>query len=1138
MHSKSSVSGVPLIRGAIVALIGLAVMAGLVIPCPTASAANMLSNGNFNAPLAGSWTTWTYGGGWANRQLDSDTFDGSDYMACGGSTPDNSGGGVYQIVNASPGYVYTLSVESGVQPWWWPTGEMRLFFLDQTGQGLETNRLIVTTAITNNNTGLGWSNYTLSALAPAGTAQIKVEFASQSGSGTVWFDNAVLTAPVATPDIAGLYPDGSVLLQPTNLLAFTATSGAAITNIQVILNGSDISSSLTISGSATSKNVSAGLKTNEAYSATITLQDANGFSKVQNFQFDTFSSAEFSWEAEDYDFNGGSFFDNPVISSVYGAPGNYFQQEGVSDVDYHDITVGTQTHDFRAFDLMATEVTADVPRQAYLDAQVSDPAAADYDIGYFDAGEWVNFTRTYPSGIFNVYARMSSPGSATLNLARVTGGWGTASQTTASLGNFMLEGGLGWGTYSWVPLRDSSGNLVKLTLGGTNTLRATTSGNCNLQFFLLTPAITNLPSISGLYPNGATQLQPTNMLAFTAQSTAGINDGSIQITLYVTNLYAQYSTNLTSTNGLVLSGPATSRSVQYSGLTSNTVYRAVVSVTDVNNNTVTSTVKFDTYKPVLTWEAEDWDYSDGQFKDNPAVDAYANLQGVEGVDYHDINASGGLPYRPYDAMSADIAGDVPRTQYLSPSTNDYALGYFVNGEWVNYTRTIPAGTYNIYGRFAAGGGTGYQTLSRVTNGVGTASQQTELLGTFNILPTGSWTSYAWTPLRDAFGNLVQVSLSGVTTLRLTRSGGSDANVNYLMLEPAATGLPTITSVFPPSLIPGFRQSTNRFAFTASSASGIATSNIIVTLGGVDVSAALSFSGSSASWNVSYPYLAPDVGYSAVITVKDNNGVTASTTVYFDTFSTANYTWEAEDWDYNGGQFVDNPQVNAYANLAGVLNVDYYDTTNGGAQVYRDPSNTDATEAANDYLRPEYDNTGHTDYDLANTATGEWENYTRTYPAGTWNVYIRAARGTAGTAQMPLSRVTSGRGTSTQTLAPLGTFNIADTGGWQVYLWKPLLDASGNLAVVTLGGVDTLRLSDGGANVNFFALVPALVLKASVSGAMHLSFGTQPGFDYTIQYKNTFQDATWTPLVTVAGDGTIKTVNDPLGSTRFYRLQVH
>ena len=38
---------------------------------------------------------------------------------------------------------------------------------------------------------------------------------------------------------------------------------------------------------------------------------------------------------------------------------------------------------------------------------------------------------------------------------------------------------------------------------------------------------------------------------------------------------------------------------------------------------------------------------------------------------------------------------------------------------------------------------------------------------------------------------------------------------------------------------------------------------------------------------------------------------------FDTFNPTNYTWEGEDFDYDGGQFIDNPQTNAYYGLPAV-----------------------------------------------------------------------------------------------------------------------------------------------------------------------------------------------------------------------------
>ena len=127
-----------------------------------------------------------------------------------------------------------------------------------------------------------WASYSLTATAPAGTTQVRVEFASNNGpgdGGSIWFENADLEPSVAYPAIANVYPDGTILMQVTNTLSFTASSGAAITNIQVVLNGVDVSSNLVVTGSSTSKCVTySGLKTNQAYAGTITVKDANNLS--------------------------------------------------------------------------------------------------------------------------------------------------------------------------------------------------------------------------------------------------------------------------------------------------------------------------------------------------------------------------------------------------------------------------------------------------------------------------------------------------------------------------------------------------------------------------------------------------------------------------------------------------------------------------------------------------------------------------------------------------------------------------------------------------------------------------------------------------------------------------------------------
>jgi lysophospholipase L1-like esterase len=185
-----------------------------------ANAQNLLLNGGFNLPTIGSvtngstitgvaptnWTTWTFattaGNAWANRAIDTSSFDGSFYMQIGSDEGITSGGGVYQIVPGSPATAYTLSVESAAQNWWWPEGEMRIFFMDSSSNILSESVSDLTTAITANAQGLPWNNFTLTATSPPGTAYVKVEFASESYSenygveyaGTVFFDNAVLTS--------------------------------------------------------------------------------------------------------------------------------------------------------------------------------------------------------------------------------------------------------------------------------------------------------------------------------------------------------------------------------------------------------------------------------------------------------------------------------------------------------------------------------------------------------------------------------------------------------------------------------------------------------------------------------------------------------------------------------------------------------------------------------------------------------------------------------------------------------------------------------------------------------------------------------------------------------------------------------
>jgi hypothetical protein len=208
-------------------------------------AVSRLTNGNFNLPNStaapANWTTWSAGtGAYANHEIITPTnsvkgnYDGTYQMTAGATTTTGSGG-VYQIVPATAGLNYTLTVSSGVQNWYWPSGEMRIFFLNSLGAGLATNVLSVTTGITGYDIGKPCQPYQLSATAPAGTAQAKVEFAGYGG-GSVWFDNAVLMESNSLPALVAVttlpftvYPPAPPVSQTNAILSLANNRDGSFT---------------------------------------------------------------------------------------------------------------------------------------------------------------------------------------------------------------------------------------------------------------------------------------------------------------------------------------------------------------------------------------------------------------------------------------------------------------------------------------------------------------------------------------------------------------------------------------------------------------------------------------------------------------------------------------------------------------------------------------------------------------------------------------------------------------------------------------------------------------------------------------------------------------------------------------------
>ncbi len=316
-----------------------------------------------------------------------------------------------------------------------------------------------------------------------------------------------------------------------------------------------------------------------------------------------------------------------------------------------------------------------------------------------------------------------------------------------------------------------------------NNINVTNPINAWVDYALASHNVINLGAviIGDVYPDGLHQFEPAGALSFMAFSTNGINPSGISVQLAATNLSGQtYAGTFTSTSGLIVSGNATTKNVS-APLITNALYSAVIQVTDINGNTATSTVSFDTINPAYTFEAEDFDYNGGSYLDNSQPDAYAIFVGVAGIDYSNgIPGQGSASYRP-QGLETEGASDKARPAYAS-GVNDYDVGFANTGNWGNYSRTIAPGVYNLYMRAASPSGptTDNASVYLVTTGRGTSNQTTAKLGTLSVPNTGGYQAYAWVALRDSGGNLAKIPGGSPQTFRVT-TDKSGFNVNFYML---------------------------------------------------------------------------------------------------------------------------------------------------------------------------------------------------------------------------------------------------------------------------------------------------------------------------------------------------------------------
>lgn len=613
-------------------------------------------------------------------------------------------------------------------------------------------------------------------VAPAGATKVRFRFILLQShvQGSVYFDDAVLnqTSGTLPPIISSVYPLNMIFVNPNDNVSFTASSpaGNTISAIHLTLNGTDVSSSLGISGSSSNKSVTYhGLSSNAVYNATISVTDSSNLTVIANSYFETtwvgVPPVLYIWEAEDFDFSSGMYINNPTLCNTSGNATCYFGKVGVEGVDEHKDSNMAPNHLYRASDPIGTVYSGDYDRKDHVTAGVFD-----YRIDPFNGSEWVSYTRDWPSNSYWIVGRLTTDISlsGSLTLSKVS------NSTTNDLGTFSVNSGLGWGTYQNVFLKDANNNNAAVTLNGKTTLRLTSGGNLLPGFFMLVQAIVDLPTLSNVYPTGNRPFEYTNTFGFTVTA-VGSSFPANGISLIL-------DSNDVSSN-LVITGSDSVKNVTYPYLLPNAIHTAIISATNALGHGIRVTNKFDTFNESnFMVEAEDFDYDSGQFVDPPSVDAYSGFGATTNVDYQHTTLDGEVfTYRfvglPQDHLNSH---DYLRQQFFF-TIGDFVLVFFAGGDWGNYTRNYPAGTYYVYGRFS-GGGPFTMYLDRVTSGTGTVNQVTQRLGQWSAVGK-DYNTFDWVPLTDSGSNApVAITLNGVATLRITTTGF--CNPNYFMLVPA------------------------------------------------------------------------------------------------------------------------------------------------------------------------------------------------------------------------------------------------------------------------------------------------------------------------------------------------------------------
>ncbi len=150
----------------------------------------------------------------------------------------------------------------------------------------------------------------------------------------------------------------------------------------------------------------------------ITASDAIGLSSSTTANFDTFSPTNFIVKAEEFDYNSGSFIDNPDYTSVTD-PSSYYGLDSTEGIDTHKGETAGMDNDINGYRFVdgfgtrpQTPVNADLPSPTRFGGADVPESYGQQLVERRMAELHQDVSRRVQ---YNVYARVSTSSGATIN---------------------------------------------------------------------------------------------------------------------------------------------------------------------------------------------------------------------------------------------------------------------------------------------------------------------------------------------------------------------------------------------------------------------------------------------------------------------------------------------------------------------------------------------------------------------------------------------------------------------------------------------------------------------------------------------------------------------------------------------------